>query len=42
MNNIVNDDDFKYFMQDLERNYFGARYSYDELLSNEMVSSICL
>lgn len=37
MNNIVNDDDFKYFMQDLERNYFGARYSYDELLSNEMV-----
>ncbi len=37
MNNIVNDDDFKYCMQDLERNYFGARYSYDELLKNEMV-----
>ncbi len=37
MNNIVNDDDFKYFMQDLERNYFGARYSYDELINNEMV-----
>lgn len=37
MNNIVKDDDFKYFMQDLERNYFGARYSYDELLRNEMV-----
>jgi len=37
MNNIVNDNDFKYCMQDLERNYFGARYSYDELLQNEMV-----
>ena len=37
MNNIVKDDDFKYYMQDLERNYFGARYSYDELLQNEMV-----
>ncbi|MBQ3796203.1 MAG: hypothetical protein II842_07945 [Butyrivibrio sp.] len=37
MNNIVNEDDFKYFMQDIERNYFGARYSYNELLNNEMV-----
>ncbi len=37
MNNIVNDDDFKYYMQDIERNYFGARYNYNELLNNEMV-----
>ena len=36
MNNIVNDDDFKYYMQDIERNYFGARYSYNEILANEM------
>ena len=37
MNNIVNENDFKYYMQDIERNYFGARYSYSELLNNEMV-----
>ena len=37
MNNIVNEDDFKYYMQDIERNYFGARFSYQELLDNEMV-----
>ena len=37
MNNIVNEDDFKYYMQDIERNYFGARYNYSELLNNEMV-----
>lgn len=37
MNNIVSDDDFKYYMQDIERNYFGARYTYNELLNNEMV-----
>ena len=37
MNNIVNDADFKYYMQDIERNYFGARYNYNELLGNEMV-----
>ena len=37
MNNIVNEDDFKYYMQDLERYYFGARYDYNELLNNEMV-----
>ncbi len=37
MNNIVNENDFKYYMQDIERYYFGARYSYSELLSNEMV-----
>ncbi len=37
MQNIVNEDDFKYFMQDIERYYFGARYNYNELLNNEMV-----
>ncbi len=37
MNNIVNENDFKYYMQDIERYYFGARYSYKELLANEMV-----
>ncbi len=37
MNNIVNEDDFKYSMQDIERYYFGARYNYQELLDNEMV-----
>ena len=37
MNNIVNENDFKYYMQDIERHYFGARYSYNELLNNEMV-----
>ncbi|MDC7295265.1 MULTISPECIES: hypothetical protein [unclassified Butyrivibrio] len=37
MNNIVNEDDFKYYMQDIERHYFGCRYNYNELLGNEMV-----
>ena len=37
MNSIVNEEDFKYYMQDIERYYFGARYSYKELLNNEMV-----
>ena len=37
MNNIVNEDDFKYYMQDIERYYFGARYDYNDLLNNEMV-----
>lgn len=37
MNNIVNENDFKYYMQDIERYYFGARYNYNELLNNEMV-----
>ena len=37
MNNIVNEDDFKYYMQDIERHYFGCRYNYNELLANEMV-----
>ena len=36
MNNIVNEDDFKYYMQDIERHYFGARYNYREILDNEM------
>lgn len=40
MNNIVGEDDFKYYMQDIERNYFGARYNYLELLDNEMVPFI--
>ena len=37
MNNIVNENDFKYYMQDIERHYFGARYNYRNLLDNEMV-----
>lgn len=37
MNSIVNENDFKYYMQDIERYYFGARYSYNEILNNEMV-----
>ena len=37
MNNIVNENDFKYYMQDIERYYFGAKYNYNELLNNEMV-----
>ena len=36
MNSIVNENDFKYYMQDIERHYFGARYSYQEILDNEM------
>ena len=36
-NKVINEDDFKYYMQDAEKNYFGARYSYRELLNNEMV-----
>lgn len=31
------DNDYKYFMQDTGRLYLGARYSYEELLSHEMV-----
>ena len=37
MNTIINEDDFKYYMQDTERYYFGARYNYNELISNEIV-----
>ncbi|MBE5845903.1 MAG: hypothetical protein E7302_17400 [Butyrivibrio sp.] len=36
MYNIVNEDDFKYVMQDVSRYYFGARLSYDEILRQEM------
>ena len=32
------DNDFKYFMQDIGSLYFGARYSYEELMAHEMVS----
>lgn len=31
------DNDFKYYMQDTSRLYFGARYSYAELTEHEMV-----
>ncbi len=37
MNTIINEDDFKYYMQDIERYYFGARYNYNELIANEIV-----
>ena len=37
MNNIVNENDFKYYMQDIERYYFGARYDYNELIQNDLV-----
>ncbi len=37
MNSIINDDDFKYYMQDIERYYIGCRYDYKELLDNEMI-----
>ena len=36
MNNIVNENDFKYYMQDIERYYFGCRYSYQDILDNEV------
>ena len=36
MYNIVNEDDFKYIMQDVSRYYLGCRMSYAEILSNEM------
>ncbi|MBD5494489.1 MAG: hypothetical protein HDR12_08990 [Lachnospiraceae bacterium] len=31
------DNDFKYFMQDVGNLYMGARYSYKEIIENEMV-----
>ena len=34
---VINEDDFKYFMQDAEKYYFGARLSYSELTDNENV-----
>lgn len=36
MYNIVNEDDFKYTMQDVSRYYLGARLSYAEILADEM------
>ncbi len=35
--NFVNEEDFKYYMQDVSKNYFGARYNYNELCDNEFV-----
>lgn len=34
---VRSEDDFKYVMQDVEKLYFGARYSYDELMVNQDV-----
>lgn len=31
------DNDFKYFMQDVGNLYFGSHYNYEELMANEMV-----
>lgn len=36
MYNIVNEDDFKYSMQDASKYYFGARMSYQNILADEM------
>ncbi len=36
MYNIVNEDDFKYTMQDVSKYYFGARLSYTDILADEM------
>lgn len=33
----LQDNDFKYYMQDTSRLYFGARYNYVELMEHEMV-----
>lgn len=33
----LQDNDFKYYMQDTSRLYFGARYNYVELIEHEMV-----
>ena len=37
MYNISNENDFKYYMQDIERHYFGCRSDYNYLLKNENV-----
>lgn len=34
---VHNEEDFKYIMQDFEKYYIGARYSYDELMSSNFV-----
>lgn len=31
------DNDFKYFMQDIGSLYFGARYNYEEMMAHEMI-----
>ncbi|WP_044912652.1 hypothetical protein [Butyrivibrio sp. WCE2006] len=36
MYNIINEDDFKYTMQDVSRYYLGARLSYREIMADEM------
>ena len=34
---VHNEEDFKYIMQDFEKYYIGARYSYDELMTSGFV-----
>ena len=34
--NLVNEDDFKYTMQDVSKYYFGARLGYKDILADEM------
>lgn len=34
---VHNEEDFKYIMQDFEKYYIGARYTYDELISSSFV-----
>ena len=34
---VHNEEDFKYVMQDLEKYYFGARYSYEEMMDRPEV-----
>ena len=36
MYNIVNDDDFKYIMQDVSKYYFGGRLTYSDILKHDM------
>ena len=36
--NLTQDKDFKYVMQDMGAVYLGARYSYAELLEEEMIA----
>ncbi len=38
MYNIVNEDDFKYIMQDVSRYYYGCRLSYADILKDEMAN----
>ncbi|MCR5772595.1 MAG: hypothetical protein K6G87_15355 [Butyrivibrio sp.] len=34
---VHNEEDFKYVMQDFEKYYIGARYSYDELMASPFI-----